>query len=56
MTAPTELRHCPVKGCPWQGTDPRACPMHADQGAAWERQHTLLPAHVVSRRSTRHRS
>lgn len=55
MTGQARLRPCAVKGCPWRGEDPYACPLHADEGDAWDRQIMLLPAHVVARRSTRHR-
>jgi hypothetical protein len=44
---------CPVKGCPWRGPDPDACPMH--EHVSKQRQKPLMPEHIVSRRQTRHR-
>lgn len=43
------MNPCPVKGCPWRGPDPDACPMHGAD-AAWELQGELLPTHIAKRR------
>lgn len=48
-----DLRPCPMKGCPWRGPDPDACPMH-DTSSKTD-QKPLMPEHMVSRRQTRHR-
>lgn len=56
MSEQARLLPCAVKGCPWRGEDPHACPLHADDGTAWERQAALLPFHVVSRQQTRRRA
>lgn len=49
-----ELHACVVKGCPWRGADPYACPWHdGTTDDAWDRQGQLMQG-VPSHR-TRHR-
>jgi|GEM_PF-4032169 len=49
------LLACIVKGCPWRGPDPHACPMHTPtMSHAWDKQWMLHGG--VPRRHTSHRS
>jgi hypothetical protein len=52
MTERTTPQPCVVKGCPWRGHDPHACPMHGSD-EAWERQPSLIPEHIFRKRLTR---
>ena len=48
------LYPCPVKGCPWRGPNPDACPMHEDEGHSSIRK-LMMPADISHRQNTRHR-
>lgn len=54
MTSPTPLLPCRVKGCPWRGPDPTACPMH-ESDSAWDRQWSLWPETLSKKAQTRRR-
>lgn len=47
------LQPCRVKGCPWRGEDPEACPMHEQVPSGTPK--LMVPETITHRRNTRHR-